>query len=203
MIQLASAVSTSDTIRYVNPYDDAIDYAASDLATYYRTFDLSALKFVEGKVPTYFTLRPCSQAEVRRANVAVAAKTPDLHNRVAAIGGELLRVGLLGAENLAARGDSHRWPQGAPDALFDGGLDVGGDGGRVELPAPIQEALAVALYRLTLGPEPAEAGGLDDEGKSRSPSFSTEGGSSRASGSSAKTATPRANKSGAAPARRK
>lgn len=200
MIQLASAVSTSHTVRYVNPYDDAIDYEASDLATYYRTFDLDAIKFAAGKVPTYFTLRPCSQAEVRRANVGVAAKTPDLHNRVAAIGGELLRVGLIGAENLAAAGDHYRWPQGAPDALFEGGLDVG-DGRKVELPAPIQEALSVALYRLTIGPE--ADGGLDHEGKSPSPSSSTEAGSSTRLASSAKTAQPKTKKSGGAPAPRK
>jgi hypothetical protein len=196
MIQLAAAVSTSDTIRYVTIYDDAVDIVASDLDAYLKTYDLAHLSIREGMTPTYFILRPCSQAEVRRANTAVAAKTPDLHNRIAAIGGELLRVGLVGADNLAKAGDSHRWPNGCPPALLDGGVEIGG--ALVQIPSPIQEMLAVALYHLSEGP--ARDGGMGDEGKSRSPSSLSGAGTSE---QRASTATPVKAKNGGGEGARK
>lgn len=183
MIKLAAAVTTADRVRFVNPYDDAIDYDATDVA-YFEDFDPNKLKLVEGKTPTYFILRPCTQAEVRRASAAVAAHMPELAGRVGAVGAELLQHGLVGAENLARVGDAHRWAGGCPPGLLDNGHDL--DGAQVVIPVPVQEQLALALYRLSHGPRPT--GGLDDEGKSRSPSSSTEAGGSTRSGSSAKGA---------------
>lgn len=195
MISLAAAVSVTDRTRFVSLYDDAIDYAASDLAAYADTLDASHLAIKDGAAPTYFILRPCSQVEVRRANTAVAARTPDLHNRIAAIGGELLRVGLVGAENLISRGDKHDWPQGCPLAL----LDCSSGGGDAQIPAIIQESIAVALYRLSEGP--ASDGGLGDEKKSRSPSSLSAEGTSTKPASSAKPA--KAKKGGGAGAQKR
>jgi hypothetical protein len=198
MIQLTQAVSTADTIRYINPFDDAIDFTASNIEAYAETFDERHIKLQAGRVPTYFIMRPCSQAEVRRASTAVAARQPDLTMRVGAIGGELLLSSLIGAENLVAAGDSYRWPQGCPPGLLDAGVTLGGVAG-VVIDARIQQMLAVVAYRLAYG-LPRD-GSLADEGKSPSPSSSNEGGTSTAQGSGAATAKKTKGSAGGAAAR--
>lgn len=200
MIQLAVAVSTADVVRFVNPYDDALDFQASDFDRYAKTYDLSCLRFVEGKVPTYFLLRPCSQSEVRRARLAATARNATLSSRIGAVGAEMIAIGLIGAQNLEREGDSYSWPGGCPAEILADGLDLGrkGEDGKplkLVIPAPIQEQIAVALFYVSEGA--ARDGGLADEGKSPSPSSLSGVGSLPALASTAASA-PKKSKTGAA-----
>lgn len=172
MIQTAPAISTSDEVRYITVYDDAVDHEASDFVRYMQTFDLDLLKIRTGAVPTVFILRPCLQSEVRRASIAAQTKVEaGLANNLD-VGGELLRIGLIGAENLHAAGDVFHWRGGCPPDAIE------------SIPSNVQVQLAHALWTLTKGPE--RDGSLADEGKLPSPSSSNGVGPSTESGSSAK-----------------
>lgn len=161
---MIKAIITTDNVSYISRHDPGLDLDACDLDKYYAHFDEAHLAFKPGEAVTRFVIRPCSQTEVRRAlGVATVegaglALLPD-------VGAKLLESGLIGATDFDAEGDKHEWPRGVPPAVLN------------KIPALVQIDLAQTIYAVSNGH--GTKGGLEDEGKSPSPSSSKEQGNSK------------------------
>lgn len=170
---MIKAIITTDNVTYISRHDPAIDQAASDLDKYYEHFDERHLAFKPDEAPTRFTIRPCNQSEVRRA-LGVATVDGGGLALLPEVGAQLLQVGCIGATDLDAPGDKHDWPRGMPPAVLN------------KIPATVQIDLAQTIYVVSNGH--GVQGGLQDEGKLRSPSSSKDQEGSTPSASSAGTA---------------
>lgn len=171
---MIKAIITTDKIQYISRHDPALDDAACDFDGYLKHFDEGFLAVKEGEVATRWTLRPCSQSEVRRA-LGTSAVEANGAPPISEVGARLLAFGLIGATDKEEAGDSHEWPRGIPAADLE------------TIPALVQMDLANIAYMISNGH--GVQGGLQDEGKSPSPSSSKGQGNSTKSASSAPTAT--------------
>lgn len=170
---MIKAIITTDNVQYISRHDPGLDAEACDFDAYYKNFDEKFLAIKPGEAVTRWTLRPCSQTEVRRA-LGAASNTSTGMAMLSDVGAELLGVGLVGASDFDTAGDKLDWPRGIP-AEFLG-----------KIPAIVQIDLAQTIYVVSSGH--GVAGGLEDEGKSPSPSSSNGQGNSTKSASVAPTA---------------
>lgn len=172
---MIKAIITTDNVQYISRHDPGLDDSACDFEGYYKNFDEKFLAIKPGEAVTRWTIRPCSQTEVRRA-LGAASNPSNGMAMLAEVGAELLCVGLVGASDFNEAGDKLEWPRGIPAA------DLG------KIPALVQIDLAQTIYVVSNGH--GVAGGLEDEGKSPSPSSLSGQGNSTKSASAARTVKP-------------
>jgi len=172
---MIKAIITTDNVQYISRHDPGLDAEACDFDAYYKNFNEKFLAIKPGEAVTRWTIRPCSQTEVRRA-LGVAASEGNGLAMLADVGAKLLEVGLIGATDFDTAGDSLEWARGIPTALLD------------KIPAVVQIDLAQTIYVVSSGH--GVAGGLEDEGKSPSPSSLSGQGNSTKSASAARTVKP-------------
>lgn len=171
---MIKAIITSDAIDFISRHDGAVDIAKSKYEKYVETNDEEHLAFVEGEVPTRWRLRPLSQTQVRRMLGSTMVDNGGMAMRME-VGARLLAVGLIGAKRFGTvegKVVDVEWPTGVPADIFE------------TLPHIVQLDLGEALYKLCEG---STAGGLEDEGKSPSPSSLSGQGNSTKSASAART----------------
>lgn len=167
---MIKAIITTDSVTYISRHDPGLDAEACDFDAYFKEFDERHLA-IKSAV-TRWTIRPCSQTEVRRA-LGVATVDGGGMALLPDVGAKLLEVGLIAATDMDTEGDKVEWPRGVPVAVLN------------KIPAIVQIDLAQTIYAVSNG---HGAGGLEDEGKSPSPSSSKGQGNSTKSASSAPTA---------------
>lgn len=57
-------INPTHTFKIVSMNDGAIDHAASNLAEYAESYDVTHLKFLEGEAPTYFEIKNAGSTEL-------------------------------------------------------------------------------------------------------------------------------------------
>jgi hypothetical protein len=169
---MIKAIITTDSVTYISRHDPGLDAASCDFDAYFREFDEKHLAIKPGEAVTRWTIRPCSQTEVRRA-LGVATVDGGGMALLPDVGAKLLEVGLIAATDMDKEGDKVEWPRGVPVAVLN------------KIPAIVQIDLAQTIYAVSNG---HGAGGLEDEGKPPSPSSSKGQGNSTKLASSAPTA---------------
>lgn len=110
---MITAINLSDRRRVVTTRDPAIDPAKSDLKTYAKTLDLSALHFRPGETPTFFTIRPLAASEHDRcmqASFRIKDSTEDERGYVIIV--NAARLGITKIENFPSEGEVQTFKKG-------------------------------------------------------------------------------------------
>ena len=99
------AIDRNETIKVVSAEDPAIDHTSSDFEAYRVNYDMKHLAFIDGELPTIFTLGTISFmrfSEIKDKYISfdLSSKGQEINTNLFGLTADMLRHSLKEAENL-------------------------------------------------------------------------------------------------------